>query len=157
MFELVCLYDFGGQGSSHPELFYKKGFVKIFAKFTVKHLCWSLFFQKQPLEVFCKNRCSQKFRKTYRKTPVPESPFQLQASGLQTLLKKRLWRECFPVNFTKSLKATFLQSHLDDCFRFFFKLTQRGKRERLQYRYFHVSFAKFIRTLNLKNVCGRLL
>ena len=54
MFELVCLYDFGGQGSSHPELFYKKGFVKIFAKFTVKHLCWSLFFQKQPPEVFLK-------------------------------------------------------------------------------------------------------
>ena len=46
MFELVCLYDFGDFGSSHQELFYKKGFVKIFAKFTVKHLCWSTFFKK---------------------------------------------------------------------------------------------------------------
>ena len=35
MFEVVCLYDFGGQGGSHPELFYKKVFVKSFAKFTV--------------------------------------------------------------------------------------------------------------------------
>ena len=35
MFELVCLYDFGDFGSSLPELFYEKRFVKIFAKFTV--------------------------------------------------------------------------------------------------------------------------
>ena len=54
MFELVCLYYFGDQGSSHPELFYKERFVKTFAKFTVKHLCWSLFFQEQPPEVFLK-------------------------------------------------------------------------------------------------------
>ena len=31
--------------------------------------------QKQPPEVFCKKRCSQKFHKIHRKTPVPESPF----------------------------------------------------------------------------------
>ena len=29
--------------------------------------------QKKPPEVFCKKRCSQKFRKTHCKTPVPES------------------------------------------------------------------------------------
>ena len=46
MFELVCLYSFVDHGSRHTELFYKKGFVKIFAKFTVKHLCWNLFFEK---------------------------------------------------------------------------------------------------------------
>ena len=27
-----------------PEMFYKKGFLKSFAKFTAKHLCQSLFF-----------------------------------------------------------------------------------------------------------------
>ena len=32
-------------------------------------------FQKQPPEVFCKKRCSQKFRKIHRKTPVPETLF----------------------------------------------------------------------------------
>ena len=58
MFKLVCLYDFGDQGSRQPELFFKEGFVKTFAKFKVKHLCWSLFSQKQPPEVFCKKRCS---------------------------------------------------------------------------------------------------
>ena len=31
--------------------------------------------QKQPLEMFCKKRCSQKFRKFHRKTPVLETPF----------------------------------------------------------------------------------
>ena len=28
---------------------------------------------------------------------------------IQTLLKKRLWHRCFPVNFVKSLRTTFLQ------------------------------------------------
>ena len=31
--------------------------------------------EKQPPEVFCKNRCSYKFRKIRRKAPVPESLF----------------------------------------------------------------------------------
>ena len=47
MFELVCLYNFADHGSSHPESFCKKGFVKIFGKFAGKHLCWSLFFLKK--------------------------------------------------------------------------------------------------------------
>ena len=29
-----------------------------------------------------------------------------------TLLKKRLWRRCFPVNFAKFLRTTFLLEHL---------------------------------------------
>ena len=32
--------------SSLPEVFFKKGFLRNFAKFTWKHLCQSLFFQK---------------------------------------------------------------------------------------------------------------
>ena len=32
-------------------------------------------FQKQPPEVFCKKRCSEKFRKIHRKATVPESLF----------------------------------------------------------------------------------
>ena len=32
--------------------------------------------QKQPPEVFCKKRCSKKFRKIHRKTPVAESLFK---------------------------------------------------------------------------------
>ena len=60
----------------------KKGFLEIFRKFTKKHT-WRILFQqscrllqKQPLEVFCKKRCSQKdVCKIHRKTPVSETLF----------------------------------------------------------------------------------
>ena len=64
-----------------PKVFCKKVALKNFAKFTAKHLCQSLFFNK--------------------------------ATGVMpaTLLKKRLWHRCFPVNIEK-----FLRTPLDDCF-----------------------------------------
>ena len=72
--------------SSRPELFYKKGVLRNFARFTGKHLCWSLFFNK--------------------------------VAGLKppTLLKKRLWHRCFPVNFAKFLRTPLYRTPLDDCF-----------------------------------------
>ena len=46
--------------------------------------------------------CSLKLRKIHRKTPVPESPFLIKLQVRPTtLLKKRYWRRCFPVNFAK--------------------------------------------------------
>ena len=64
--------------SSRPEVFYKKGAVRIFTKFTGKYLCQSLFLNK--------------------------------VAGLRTatLLKKRLWHRCFPVNFVKSLRTPLM-------------------------------------------------
>ena len=53
-------------------------------------------------EVSCQKRCSQKFCKIHRKTPVPEN----------LLLKKSLWHRCFPVNFAKCLRPPFLTEHL---------------------------------------------
>ena len=69
--------------------------------------------QKQPPEVFCKHRCSQKFLKIHRKTPVLESLFN-KASGLwpAILFKKRLQHRCFPVNFVKFLRTSFYIEHL---------------------------------------------
>ena len=66
--------------------------------------------QKQPPEVFCKKRCSYKFRKIHRKTPVPECLFK-ESCKLRsaTLLKTH---RCFPVNFTKFSRTTFLTEHL---------------------------------------------
>ena len=57
----------------------KKGVPRNFTKLTVKHLCQSLFFGK--------------------------------FAGLRsvTLLKKRLWHRCFPVNFAKFLRTPFLK------------------------------------------------
>ena len=72
--------------SSRPEVFCKKGVLKIFTKFTEKHLGEDLFFNK----------------------------------GLRpaTLLKKRLWHKCFPVNFVKFLRPLFLENTYGGCFCF---------------------------------------
>ena len=66
--------------SGRPEVFYKKGVPRNFAKFIGKQLCQSLFFNK--------------------------------VAGLRpaTLLKKRLWRRCFSVNFAKFIRTPFLQN-----------------------------------------------
>ena len=62
-----------------PEVL-RKRVLRNVAKFTVKHLCQILFFNK--------------------------------VAGLRpaTLLKKRLWLRCFPVNFATFLRRPFLQS-----------------------------------------------
>ena len=61
--------------SSHPKVFCKKGVLRNFVKITIKSLCKSLFFNK--------------------------------VAGIRppTLLKKRPWHRCFPVNFTKCLRT----------------------------------------------------
>ena len=65
---------------SHRRCFMKKSVLRNFTKFTGKHLCQSLFFNKvadlRPATVF----------------------------------KKRLWHKCFPVNFVKFLRTPFLQN-----------------------------------------------
>ena len=66
--------------SSCPEVFCKRGFLKNFTKFKGKHLCQSLTFNK-----------------VANLTPA-------------TLLKKRLWHSCFPVNFAKFLGTPFLKN-----------------------------------------------
>ena len=52
--------------------------------------------------MFYEKRCSYKFHKIHRKRPVPEP--------LETLIKKRLWHGCFPVNFVEFLRTSFLQN-----------------------------------------------
>ena len=68
--------------SSRPEVFCKKGVLRNFKKFTGKHLCQCLFLNK--------------------------------VAGLSpaTLLKKRLWHRCFPVNLAKFLRTPFFREHL---------------------------------------------
>ena len=67
--------------SRRPEVFYKKGVLRNFAKFTGKHLCQSLFFNK------------------------------VAGLRPGALLKKRLWHRCFLVNFVKFLRLLFLTEH----------------------------------------------
>ena len=66
--------------------------------------------QKQPPEAFIKNKCPWKFRKIFRKTSVPASLFKWICRPevcIFILFKKRLWHSCFPVNFSKFLRAPF--------------------------------------------------
>ena len=65
---------------SHQRCSMKKGVLRNFIKFTGKHLCQSLFFNK------------------------------VAGLRLSTLLKKRLLHRCFPVNFGKFLRTLFLQN-----------------------------------------------
>ena len=67
--------------SRRPEVFCKKVVLTNFLKFTGKHLCQSLVFNK--------------------------------VAGLSacTLLKKKLWHSCFPLNFKKFLRTPFLIEH----------------------------------------------
>ena len=58
--------------------------------------------QKQS-EVFCKKGILRNFAKFTGKHPA-------------TLLKKRLWHRCFPVNFAKFLRVPLLTEHLRCCF-----------------------------------------
>ena len=63
-----------------PEVFYKKGVLINFTKFTGKQLCQGLFLNKNA------------------------------GLRPATLFKKRPWHRCFPVNFVKILRTPFLQN-----------------------------------------------
>ena len=68
--------------SSRPEVFCEKGLLENFTKFTGKHLCQSLFYNKVA---------------------------DLRSA---TLLKKRLWHKCFSVSFVKYSRTTFLIEYI---------------------------------------------
>ena len=67
--------------------------------------------QKQPPEVFCKERCFRNFAKSTGKHLCQSLFFNKVVSlRVATLLKKRPWRRCFPVNFEKFLRTPILQN-----------------------------------------------
>ena len=72
--------DIAYSRSSLPEMFCKYVVLKNFAKFTGKHLCWSLFLDKVA---------------TWRPA---------------TLLRNRLQRRYFPVNFAEHLRILFYRT-----------------------------------------------
>ena len=113
MFEFVCLYDFGDQGCSHPELFYKKGFAKMFAKFTVKHLYWSLFFQKKPPEVLDKKSVLKNFAKLtgehLRQSFIFKKVVSLKPANF---VEKETLLQVFSCPFCEMFKNTFLAVHI---------------------------------------------
>ena len=79
---LVDSHNNNAQKQSPGCVMLKKVFLKISQKFTGKHMCQSLLFNKVA-------------------GPRPA-----------TLIKKRLWHRCFPVNFAKFLRTSFSIEHL---------------------------------------------
>ena len=81
------------------------------------HCILNIFFQKQPPEVFCRKDVLRNFAKFTGKH-LRQSFFFNKIAGLRlaTLLKKRLWYRCFPVDFVKFLKTPFYRTPLGDCF-----------------------------------------
>ena len=79
--KINCIINIWYQGlrSSHPAVFCKKGVLRNFTKFTGKHLCQSLYFNKVA---------------------------GLRPAA--ALLNKKFWLRCFPVNFVKFLRTPFL-------------------------------------------------
>ena len=77
--------------------------------------------QKQPAEVFCKKTLCLEILQNSQESTCGRDSFFNKVAGLRpatlfkkslrpaTLLKKSLWHKCFPVNFMKFLRATFLQ------------------------------------------------
>ena len=62
------------------------------SKFLKSMVSYTTIFQKQPLDVLSKKRCSS----------VPEA---------YNFIKKGFWHKCFPVNFAKFLRTSFLTEH----------------------------------------------
>ena len=84
---------------------------------TTKNVSMSLTRCRKPPGGVLSKRCSWKFRRFHRKTPVPESLFN-KVAGLRllTLLKNRPRHGYFPVNFAKFLRTPFLWNTSVDCF-----------------------------------------
>ena len=82
--------------NSHRRCSVRKGVPRNFGKFLGKYLYQSLFFNK------------------------------VAGLSLATLLKRKLWHRCFPVNFAKFLRIPFLQNTSSDCFFLFWSISAYG-------------------------------
>ena len=98
--------------SSHQRCSVKRGVLKSFTKFKGKHLCQGLYFNK--------------------------------VAGLRpaTLLKKRLWHRCFPVNFVKVQEHLFVTEH-----------HQTDASEYLKFEDLHLPAPKIGAALDKKECC----
>ena len=93
----------------------------------------ALSFIKKILEHRCFLRTLRNFHlnsrpEVFRKKGVLRSFTKFTGRYLRpaTLLKKRLWHRCFPVNFAKFLKTPFLQNTSGDCFFLFWSKSAYG-------------------------------
>ena len=106
--------------SSHPEVFLRKGVLKICSKFKGEHSSRSVIsiklrsnFIKIALRHWCPTvNLLHIFRTSFPKNTSGGLLLTIFCENLRlaTLLKKRLWHRCFPVNSAKFLGTPFLQN-----------------------------------------------
>ena len=87
--------------SSRPEVFCRKGVLRNFAKFTGKHLCQSLFFNKETLALVF----SCKFCEISKNTFFTEHLWT-------TAIKKEALAQVFSCEFSEISKNTHSTEHL---------------------------------------------
>ena len=80
-------------------MFYKKGVLGNFAKFTGKHLLQNLFFTESLVQVFSSESCEHLF---FHRTPPVDAT--VKACNFTEI---RLCHECFFVNFLKIFRTFF--------------------------------------------------
>ena len=104
--------------NSHQRYSVKKGVPRNLTKFTGKHLCQGLFFNK------------------------------VAGLMPATLFKKILWHRCFPVNFVKFLRTPFLTEHFGTtafgilCRHNVFKVIDRDRMTSLLRLFWYLCFLK---------------
>ena len=118
--------------SSRLKVFCEKGVIKDSTKFTGKHLCWSLFFNKVAdlrLATLLKKRLQRCFSVNFAKTTFftehlrwlqqtnVGSKYSSYHFAMSQKIKKRLLHRYFPVNFANFfLTNLFYRTPPVDCF-----------------------------------------
>ena len=122
----------------------KKGVLENFAKFTEKHLWFAEFlrtpflqntsgwlllllaFRKRPLEALYEKRCSWKFCKIHRKTPLVCESFK------NTFFTEHLWTTASAFSFSEAATGGVLRKKL------FLKISQNSPENTFGLRSFHL-------------------
>ena len=95
--------------SSRPEVFYKKGVLGYFAKFTGKHPCKSLFFNKvaglTPETLLKKETLAQVFSSEF--CDNSKNSFPYRTPRVCNLIKEEALAQVFSCEFCKISKNTF--------------------------------------------------
>ena len=109
-----CNFSSTTYRSSHRKCSVTKSLLRNFPKFTGKHLCQSLFFDKVSEWRCPVTKGVLRIFANFTGKHLCQSPFFNKVADLRaaTLLKKRLWHRCFPVNFAKFLRSPFVREQL---------------------------------------------
>ena len=141
LFAYICGgHNFGAplKARIHCEIFLSDSFMKHSLMYISLHLIW--FHEIQ-------------IKYVKRKTPRLRKKEFKKSLGPATLLKKRLWRSCFRVNFVKFLKTPFLQNTSGWVLPLFSMMALEVWFEVFSEIMFFVPFQVFLRSLfSLKNL-----